>query len=684
MRGWMAKNSEKWRGAASVFRSWTDPKSRKPLVLLVAVSLGVFLAPLTWDVVDALFYKLPRWFRWSLGEAVFLAVVAVGLRRLLRVNPTDDWPTRQVPNSGDVLTAEARWVAWALRLAVASLAFPILANPGDNLGFADWDFVLDKFEAVRRTILEWGQFPWWHPWCRGGFPLAAEPQIGALSMATPLILALGTTTGLGLSTVLCLIIAVEGGYRLAWLWFREPWSSAASALIFGLNGAVIINTAWGYVLPMSYCSLPWLALGAFRIGGRFADGLALGFWTAFAVFNGIQYSTLYAGLLAGAIWLRALRVQLRGDRARLLLNTAGAVGLFLALSGIRLATVLAVLRDDNRQRITYWDESPLAQVHHLLDRPIVGWPSVVPVQHLADYIETTSYVGPTVGLLALASLARGRRWWHALIVVTAWFALGSTRWYHPSYWTAEWPLFASTHVVTRWRFVTLLGLGLASGSVLARWRNSELRAVRVASVLLALVIAVDLIGLAHAQLPLAFSVRPEARLDPGPPVADIINIGDGLGYPCVQKGYGIIRGYEPMVGGYRRDAPTLRRAREDPNYQGEAWTEVGTIQPVSWSPNRIVFQVQPGQEVFLNQNPGSWWWLNGRPAFNGRRCAEPLVPFAVRADDAGRVDLRIHPRGLELGWGLHLFGALLLFAAWILARRSGRGPASGCDGPGEK
>ncbi len=666
---WAAKNSERFRGVASAIKSWIDPKSRKPLVLLVVVSLGVFLAPLAADVAHALFFKLPGWFRWSLGEAAFLAVVAVGFRRLMRVDPTDEWPIRREPDGAGAGMAEARWVPWVLRLAVASLALPMLRHDEGNVGFADWDFVLDKFEAVRRTILEWGQFPWWHPWCRGGFPLAAEPQIGAVSMATPLILAFGTTTGLGLSAVLCLMIAVEGGYRLAWLWFREPWSAAASGLIYGLNGAVVINTTWGYVVPMSYCTLPWLALCAFRIGGRLADGLALGFWAAFAVMNGIQYLTLYAGLLAGAIWLRALRVQPNGHRARLLWHTVAAIGIFLALCGTRLATVLDVMKDDHRERITSWDESPLAQVYHLLNRPTLGWPSVIPVHHLADYIELTCYVGPAVALLGLASLARGWRWWHTLMFVSAWFALGSVRWYHPSYWTGDWPLFASTHVVTRWRFVAVLGLGLAVGSVLAHWRHSGVRAVRASAVLLSLAIAVDLIALAHAQLPLAFSLRLESRAFPGPPVPDVVNVRDGLGYPCVLRGYGVIRGYEPMVGGYRRDAPTLRRAREDPDYRGEAWTEEGTVRPTSWSPNRIVFRVKPRQEVSINQNPGSWWWVNGRPAFDGRRCAEPLLPFVVRADDEGLVDLRIHPQGLELGMGLHVVGVLLLIAAWLATRK---------------
>lgn len=652
-----------------MFGSWIDPKSRRPLLLLILVALGAFLTPLALDVAQALHGMLPSGLRWGLGEAVFLIIVALGIRRLLRVNPKDSWPDHDERGTVAINTSTAaRWLPWALRLALVSLAVPILRHADGGLGFADWDFVLDKFEALRRTILEWGQFPWWHPWCRGGFPLAAEPQIGAVSMATPLVLAFGATIGLGLAAVLCVLIAFEGAYRLGLHWFGEPWSAVATGWIFALNGAVVINTAWGYVLPMSYCSLPWLALCAFRIGGRFADGLALGFWTAFAVMNGIQYLTLYAGLLAAVIWLRALRVQPTGQRPALLLNTLAAIAFCLALCGIRLATVLAVLRDDRREHMSSWDESLRSLVHHLLNRPAPDWPSAIPIQHLADYIETTSYVGPVVALLALVSLARGWRWWHTLTLVSAAFALGSVRWYHPSYWTASWPLFASTHVVTRWRFVALLGIALAAGSVLVRLRRSRSRAVRAAAALLVLMIAVDYLALAYRQLPLAFSVTAESTRFPGPPVPTIVNVRDGLGYPCVMRGYGVIRGYEPMVGGYRRDAPTLRRAREDPDYQGEAWTDRSTVEPTFWSPNHIIFQVGPRQEVWINQNPGSWWWINGRPLFADRRCAEPLLPFVARADESGRLDLRIHPRGLNLGIGLHAAGIVLLAAAWWASR----------------
>ncbi len=162
-----------------------------------------------------------------------------------------------------------------------------------------------------------------------------------------------------------------------------------------------------------------------------------------------------------------LRVQQPDERSRLLVHTLTALGVFLVLCGWRLATVLVVMNDDLRERITFWDESPSVIFHYLLARPKLDWPRELPGPFHAVYIDLICYVGPVVLLLFFASMLRGWRWWHTLAILCAWLAIGSVRWYQPSSWLSYWPFFRSAHVVTRWRLMALLGVALAVASELA-------------------------------------------------------------------------------------------------------------------------------------------------------------------------------------------------------------------------
>ena len=125
----------------------------------------------------------------------------------------------------------------------------------------------------------------------------------------------------------------------------------------------------------------------------------------------------------------------------------------------------------------------------------------------------------------------------------------------------------------------------------------------------------------------------------------------------------MIEGYQPLLS-YYRNAPTLRLWVGHPDYVGESWTARGPVEPVEWSPNRLVFQVEPHEEVHVNQNPGSWWLVNGERRFADLRCAVMMEPFAVEADDEGRLVLQVRPPDLWVAPVLHGVGLLLVVAAW--------------------
>ena len=591
---------------------------------MVVATLGALLGRPSYDIGVALYGTVPSATRWALGEGVFLLVVAAGLARLVTVKPSDRWPIPPTRSSAEPGSDASWWAPWAMRLAVASLIIPIMRHSG-GLGFADWDFVLDKFEAVRRTILALRTVSLVEPLVTRRLSTGRRapdrrrfdrdpfcPGMRNVDRPADLDDPVPPDRGRrGLPS--CVAVA------------PRALGAAAAALVYGASGAILVEAAQGYVAVMSYCSVPWLLYHGFRLGDRFFDGLALGFWLAFAVLNGVHYLTLYGGLLMTAIVVRAFRVLPLPDRKRALIHAVAAVGVFLAIAGWRLATIYPVLRDDRREPMTRWDESLNSAFAHLLERPVSDWTTTLGGWDFAVYSGLVSYVGPVIVMLALASLYWGWRWWHILSLIAGWLAIGSIHWYHASYWLGSWPFFSSAHVVTRWRYLAILGIGLAAGSVLARWRRSNDRRIRVFAVCLTIMVAADFVSLAYQQLPIAFSIRPDSQFFPGPPVATIVNVREGLGYPCVLRGYGVIRGYEPMLS-YRRDAFTLRKPREDADYRGESWTTDGPVEPAYWSPNRIVFQVAPRQVVCVNQNPGSWWWANGRtslpgPAVCGTECS---------------------------------------------------------------
>jgi hypothetical protein len=633
---------------------------------LILIVLGGWLTVVLLLLGPDLLNAIP-WYVWNLfGFLAFLGLLLVLGPRLLKIRPGDDRAPVDDPSA-----MSPRWPTWAGLVAVSALAPPLLRHPG-NLGFGDWDLFLGKYEAARRTIAIWGQFPWWDPWTRGGFPLAANPQCGVWGLAMPLVLAFGTSVGMRLATLACFLLAVEGARRLARLWLADPIAAALAGLIYGLNGGVLVASVAAYHVAMCYPALPWMLYHISRLERRRSDGLWLGFWAAFNVLNGIQYFTVYTALIAGVAWLRALVVQAGAGRRRFLAHTILAAGIFLGLSGWRLATTSLVYRDFPRAYPSGFAETPWSILVHLLNRPPA---SILMTVQGTYFWSATCYIGPVVLVLAAISLRGGWRWWHTLALLCGWLASGSVGWYYPSYWLKRLPVFSTMHDVTRWRFMAMLGVALAGASVVAAWRKDGRPGRRLLANLAMLAIAADYLAYGYEVLPVAFSIAPREDRFPGPelPSGEVEQIAEWPGFPAILRGYGVIYGFEPLMG-YDRRARTARTFRGGPDYVGEHWTAKGPARVASWSPNRIVLEVEPHEVVYINQNPGSWWWANGRPAFEGMRCAEKERTFAVVADDRGRVVLEIRPRGLAFGLALHLLGAVLAVGTWLALRRPLKGP----------
>jgi hypothetical protein len=490
-------------------------------------------------------------------------------------------------------------------------------------------------------------------------------------VATPLVLALGTSAGMRVATVVCFVLAAEGARRLGRLWLGDPLAAAAAGLIYSLNGAVMVAAVAAYHVSMCYAVLPWILFCTFQLDRHPKYALALGFWLAFNVLNGIQYFSVYYLLVLAPVWVWTLYGLARPQRATFLVHSLIALGVFLALAGWRIATVAGVYADFPRRYTTGWNESLLSLWRDLVHRP---GPDVLRRMAVPEFWETATYLGPIVLALAVLSLAWGLRWrwWHTLAAVCGWLAVGNVAIYHLSYWLGPLPLFASMHVVTRWRFVAILGVALAAADVIGRLHRVGDRPARWAAWGLLSLIAADYLSYALTVLPVAFSEPLPAAGLPSPNV-DLEQRETGPGFLAVRAHYGVIHGFEPLMG-YNRAAPTARLWVGHPEYRGGSWVEPGHFGGITfWSPNRLEFSASRGATVGINQNPGSYWVVNGRRLHPDWRCAEMLQPFEVQADPKGRVVAEIRPPGLTLGLWLHAIGLGIVAGGMVWAwRRSVR------------
>ena len=642
---------------------------------IVGLTLAGLLAFLAWMLGYDLFMLVPWKVRWWLGMATFLGVVVALVGGAYRRFPPRPWALIDPAQTADRGTH--RVIAWGLQAVTLSFAYAFFYRPGYG-GVSDWDLHQAWFEAFRQSLLRYGQFPWWDPWCAGGFPLAFEPQMGLVSLDTLFVLPMGADAGLRLATIASMMLAVEGARRLARHLFADPWAVALVAAVYAWNGAIIILTVNCHALTICYPFIPWILLYTLRIDRGPVPAALLGVASAASVLTVIQYPTAYAALICAAALLWGFLAQPRPARPRYVALVGLAAGVFLTLAGWRVVLTGLILRDFPRHGSSWINSTPWTLARDLLDR-------YVPPARVYPYLkgfepEYASYVGVIPLAAAALSLGRGWRWWHTLAAVCYAMAIGSVQVYHPSYWVSTWPGFATMHNVGRWKIPGLLGLALAAGSEAQAWRAGDRRRRLLGALLVAVVLA-DLAVYAHQCLPATFSTPPEERHVPGPPVPGIVNIqkwefrADTEGYEAVRRGYGVIQGYCPSLD-YDRGRKTLRLWRGHPAYVGEYTSEGRPIVPEFWSPQLITFQLRPGQVVEINQNPGNYWRVNGSPVFAGWKCAELLRPFVARADDRGRLRLEIQPPGVPLAIGTSAFGLLLAAACYRLSGRLGVGEST--------
>ena len=367
-----------------------------------------------------------------------------------------------------------------------------------------WKLILEQ--AVRQHEL-----PLWNPYEMDGLPYLATAQTGVLYPFTVLFLLLGPLRAYGWYCALHQFLAASFGYAL----LRRLGGGRLAALVAGLTFAFCFFLTVSYIWPMVLGAAVWLPLMLWSLAGLAAAvekgtigravalDLPVGVLAvAFSVLGGHPEITFYALFVTAfyGLYRGGMLLVRRGHRPGLqFLGLAGGViGIGLLIGSIQLAPFLEVLRSNNRQGETTYQQVisyafPKIQVLGFLMPDFFGNPATheyfdltrfqwVPVERNAlgqptdpphtifwgtkNYVEAGAYIGVVPLLLATIGALRSQhrdRWFFSGFVVLAALLAFGTPLYALVYYGL--PFFSQLRTPFRWVYpldfsaAVLAGLG---------------------------------------------------------------------------------------------------------------------------------------------------------------------------------------------------------------------------------
>ena len=552
---------------------------------------------------------------------------------------------------------------------------PLFVQP-NGVGHFDWDVHLFYHASVLKTVIEYGQWPYWNPWYCGGNVLWQNPQVALLSPAYPLALVFSLPLAMKVNIVLHYFIGFVGMHLLLRQIIGVRFLPIATYLscVFVACGALALHIAEGHpvFLPAFFLPLQLFWLCRAMSGGTLRYALGAAGLLGLMVLNGGFHAVPMTVIGIGTFALTAAVIRRRWQPI-VVAAVCGIAG--FAYAAPKLVPVVTYLQSDRFQddRATGLQDAMTAEMaaHAYLD-PAQNRRSTFPGQ-VYPWQEYGNYIGLPAALLIVASL--GWLWFG--------FARGNpaTRWLGVSLALAAIVLFAlslgefspfAPATLTRWvpflsryRLPSRYTIGFVLfATALVGWALRDLSFDQVADrrgqllvAALCLIASGDLVWRNGAHFNGIFDQRP------------------------LDQGFHLLRRppapvTDTTIDAYQQDAPMLRtlmadrstfncyeplKLRQVPDPSRPLVFAEADVRVLDWtfSPNRIDVRVAGGKEiarVFLNQSYAPGW-----QSPLGNVSTEPdykNVAVAVPRGVSGRFPIAFSPPGLTIGWSI--FGLALL------------------------
>lgn len=555
---------------------------------------------------------------------------------------------------------------------------PLFASP-NGLGTHDWDQHLFYYGSVIKSVVEYGQLPFWNPWYCGGNVLWQNPQIPLLSPVFPLALVMSLPLAMKINIALHYWVGLAGMHLLLTaVGVRARAVTVGLAVISVLSGAMAMHLAVGHsvFLPVLYLPLQMFFLIRGIRTGAVRDAIYAGLPLALMIYNGalhaVPMSVAGVGIfsIGAAIGTRRLRPLAIGLLAGVLGSAFAApklVPVALFVSSDRFVDARTELDHPDAMNTemvlrTYLDRFQNRGLQFEHQRS--GW------YEYGNYIGGVA-VAAIAGAMLFAFVMPGTRdrWLGVSLAVTALVFLalsaGEFSAWAPASLARSVPLFSSFRIPSRYTLAFVL-FGTATAGWAWQAAAGEVRLARPASVLLALVATIAMLDVAfqtREQFPGVFSLAPLTggfRLGGGPTTP--------LAVDTTTNAYGAD---SPMLHGLMNDnsfwrcyeSLQLTRSATPDHPLIETDGSGSRVFDVRFTPNRIDFSIAAGRDatvVRLNQNAAAGWSSSlgtvVPDATSGMHAA--LAPGAT-----GKYSFRFTPPGLVAGLSITL---LAIVASFVL------------------
>jgi len=205
----------------------------------------------------------------------------------------------------------------------------------NRIEWGDFSMFMQGYEAIRITVLQYGQFPWFNPWMAAGTPLYANPQIGVFSLQTLLVFIFGTSAGIKLSVALYTLIGYSSMCLLLRRYFKADWViTGLLSLAWVLNSFFIAHIPSHYTF-IWYMITPLFIYLALTFDRKKYGGLLLGGAFAAMALSQVHNPFFHISLLTAVIILIRLVRNYKKPKA-ILLQLVVAAGTFVILAGHRV------------------------------------------------------------------------------------------------------------------------------------------------------------------------------------------------------------------------------------------------------------------------------------------------------------------------------------------------------------